>query len=144
MCFSAVQLVTARENVFCVFWEEANFSLSSPKTHSWARAHKKSNIPLSNIQAGGMLHPITLSVQSTIKLWLQSKIHLLHLRGRTPTRRHVSLTADWSVLWSLMLSLPPPSPWRNKEREWKDFFCTEQQPCVCVYSVWECYSMHRL
>lgn len=45
-----------------------------------------------------------------------SVLDLLHLWGRAPALRQVALTADWSLLWFLLLYLLPPYP---QERESK-------------------------
>lgn len=101
---------TREEDVFVYFF---------PETCRWA-CKIKTSVCLYQIssavipEAGEMLQPILLSARSPIKLWLQSKILSLYIRLTLSPRAHsTALTADWSVLRFLILSLLPSRKGEN-------------------------------
>lgn len=92
----------------CVFWEEADFSVSSPETRIWACADKIAVRLYQISRLEGCCIPFHSQCGAPWSFGSNQRPSLrLHLQGRTPPRRHVALTADWSVLWFLMLYLLP-------------------------------------
>lgn len=98
MCFSAVQLVIARENVFVCF-ERRLISQFLPLKHVFERVQiKQQYAPIKYPGWRDAASRSTLSAEHREALAPMkdplSVSDLLHLRGRTPPRRHVALTAD--------------------------------------------------